>query len=100
MLLHADGNIIEVLEGERTVVMNTFRVIEMDKRHTGIIVLIEQEVDSRQFASWSMGFTHLVKADLERLAAALPVFYAQQDEISLRCRSGAALTLLEKFASA
>jgi hypothetical protein len=98
MMLYADGSVMQVLEGEKEVVLGTFRSIEMDERHTGIFVLIEQDVASRQFAAWSMGFKHLAKADLEMLPAAAQVFKAGQDEISLRGRAGDALTILKTFA--
>jgi hypothetical protein len=98
MMLYADGNVMQVLEGEKEVVLQTFRAIEADTRHTGVFVLIEQDVASRQFASWSMGFRHLSKADLEKLPPAAHVFKARQDEIALRGRAGDALTVLKTFA--
>jgi len=98
MLLYADGNVVQVLEGEKDVVLQTFQSIELDKRHKGIIVLLKQEIASRQFASWSMGFKRLTKADLEKFPDVAHVFEARQDEISVRSRSGAALIILTTFA--
>jgi hypothetical protein len=98
MMLYADGNVIQVLEGEKDAVHTTFQAIEMDKRHTGIFVLIEQEIASREFASWSMGFRQLAKAELEKLPAVANVFKVQQEDISLRIRAGDALTILKSFA--
>jgi hypothetical protein len=98
MLLYADGSILQVLEGEKEVVHEAFQIIELDERHSGIFVLIEQEIAARQFASWSMGFKQLSKLDLAKFPAAVPMFKARQDEISLRSRAGEALTLLQSFA--
>jgi hypothetical protein len=98
MLLYADGCVMQVLEGERNTVLETFHSIELDKRHSGIFVLIQQEIDARQFASWSMGFRQLTAADLEKFPAAAHVFKARQDEILLRSRSGAARSILQSFA--
>ena len=56
LLLYADGNVMQVLEGEKAVVLELFQTIKLDKRHSGIFVLVEQEIAARQFASWSMGF--------------------------------------------
>jgi len=98
MLLYADGSVLQVLEGEKDLVLKTFAAIEADKRHDGIFVLIEHEIATRQFASWSMGFKQLSRSDLEKLPAAAHVFQARQDEISIRGRAGEALTILRSFA--
>lgn len=98
MLLYVEGSVLQVLEGEKNVVQETFRTIELDKRHNGIFVLIEQEIAARQFASWSMGFKQLSKLDLAKIPVAVPMFSARQDEISLRSRAREALTLLQSFA--
>ena len=98
MMLYADGNVMQVLEGEKGEVLETYQAIQADPRHSGIFVLIEQEIASRQFASWSMGFSQLTKADLEKFPAAAHIFKAHQDEISLRGRAGEALIVLKSFA--
>lgn len=98
MMLYADGNILQVLEGEKEVLLQTFRTIQADLRHHGILVLIEAEIAARQFASWSMGFRQLTPADLQKLPAAAQIFRAREDEIALRVRAGDALTILNSFA--
>jgi hypothetical protein len=98
MMLYADGNVMQVLEGERDVVLKTFKAIESDPRHSGIFVLIEQDVAARQFASWSMGFKQLSEADLKSIPTAAHIFRARQEEISLRGRAGDALVILKSFA--
>jgi hypothetical protein len=98
MLLYADGSILQVLEGEKEVVQEAFRIIELDERHSGIFVLIEQEIATRQFASWSMGFKHLTKLDLEKFPTAVHVFKTRRDEISQRSRAGDAFAILQSFA--
>jgi hypothetical protein len=98
MLLYSGGSVLQVLEGEQSAVQETFRAVALDKRHSGIIVLVEEEIENRQFASWSMGFRHLTKADLAKFPAAVHVFQSRQDEIALRTRAGAALTILQSFA--
>jgi hypothetical protein len=98
MMLYGDGAVIQVLEGEKDAVLQTFRAIQSDSRHSGVFVVIEQEIASRQFASWSMGFRQLSKSDLERFPAAAHIFQARLDEIVLRGRAGDALTILKSFA--
>jgi len=97
MMLYADGNVMQVLEGKEEVVRNTFRAIESDMRHSGIFVLLEQKVSERQFGPFSMGFRQLTNADLAVLPQAANAFRAFPGEISMRGSSGDALLILETF---
>ena len=56
MLLYKDGDFIQLLEGDQQAVKGLLNTISADPRHTGTIVMIEEEVDGRLFGDWSMGF--------------------------------------------
>lgn len=45
----------QILEGPELPVRNLFKKIEMDCRHSQIMVLEITEIESRNFPSWSMG---------------------------------------------
>ena len=98
MLLYFEGNVIQVLEGDKDQVLETFRVVQADERHHSIYVISEEEIADRQFSIWSMGFKQLAQADLEKIPPSANVFKLHQDEISLRARAGDALNLLKLFA--
>lgn len=98
MLLFAEGNVMQALEGEKEMVLRTWQTIQYDARHKDLFVLIEQEIESRQFASWSMGFKHLMQADLESFPLSGHFFRSLPEEVSLRVRAGDALTVLKNFA--
>ncbi len=59
MLLHKDGNFIQVIEGPEEQVRELFALISADPRHHGIIVLHEERIPARQFEHWSMSFVNL-----------------------------------------
>lgn len=59
MLLHRDGSFMQVLEGPEPKVRSVVAKIKRDPRHSGMLVLIERKVDTRQFPDWSMGFRDL-----------------------------------------
>lgn len=63
MLLYRDGNLMQVLEGDKSVVRGLYDRIEQDPRHHGIITVWEAEEQHRQFPDWSMAFHNL--ADVE-----------------------------------
>jgi hypothetical protein len=98
MMLYADGNIVQVLEGESTSVTDTFSRILVDMRHVGIFVLYEREISERDFGSWSMGYKALTKADIERSGVAVDAFITRDQEIARRVRPGDALYVLKSFA--
>ncbi len=56
ILLHIDGDFIQVLEGEEDKVTALFDRISTDNRHKGIICVIKDTIQKRQFENWSMGF--------------------------------------------
>ncbi|RQW83287.1 MAG: BLUF domain-containing protein [Methylococcus sp.] len=67
MLLYRDGNFMQVLEGEETVVRDLYARIERDPRHEGSIILLEESLKRRQFGEWSMGFRDLNDKDVHAL---------------------------------
>lgn len=64
ILLYKDGNFIQVLEGEEAVVRTLYAKITNDRRHSGIIKLLQGNEPERQFPDWSMGFRNLKDPDV------------------------------------
>jgi hypothetical protein len=64
LLLYKDGNFMQVLEGSEDAVLGTYATIQGDPRHHGILELIRQPIQEREFASWSMGFKNLKDVNL------------------------------------
>lgn len=56
LLLYADGNVMQVLEGPRQRIESVMRDIENDHRHHGILELINESIEERQFPDWSMAY--------------------------------------------
>ncbi|MFK7994322.1 MAG: BLUF domain-containing protein [Granulosicoccus sp.] len=46
----------QVLEGPQDAVMETFSLIEVDERHSDVVILDSNPVDSRGFPEWSMAY--------------------------------------------
>ncbi len=60
VLLYADGNVLQVLEGDAETVSRTFDRIQDDPRHRHIALFLDEAIDERMFAEWAMG---LIRAD-------------------------------------
>ena len=56
LLLYRDGRFIQFLEGEEPAVRQLVGRIAADRRHGRIRTLLEDDIDRRQFAEWTMGF--------------------------------------------
>jgi Sensors of blue-light using FAD len=56
VLLYGNGTFIQLLEGDREQVRETFDRISNDDRYKGITQVANGELVERNFPSWSMGF--------------------------------------------
>jgi hypothetical protein len=67
MLLYKDGNIMQLLEGDKERVTTLYHKIERDPRHRGSLILLQSDTDQRSFKDWSMGFRDLDDPALKQL---------------------------------
>ncbi len=61
LLLTKGKTFIQCLEGKKDNVEELYSKIENDNRHNDVIELIEEEIDSRIFTDWSMGYRNIEK---------------------------------------
>lgn len=59
ILLYKDGNLMQLLEGEKQAVVNLYAKIGQDPRHHDLTMIWDGTEDQRQFPSWSMAFRSL-----------------------------------------
>ena len=67
MLLYIDGSFFQVLEGHPEAVHELYARIAGDRRHTQTLKLLEEEVQERSFAQWSMGYAEVTREELQAL---------------------------------
>jgi len=56
LLLYADGNFIQLLEGTESDVQAVFQKISGDKRHKDVTLIASGPLNTRNFPQWAMGF--------------------------------------------
>jgi hypothetical protein len=95
MLLYSNGRFIQVLEGEKKLVLDTFKNIQHDPRHVDVKLLLSQDISERNFSKWSMGFRHLKQSDLQALPSYIHYFDA--DLSAVNASPSQALDLLKQF---
>jgi hypothetical protein len=69
VLLVVDDVFVQILEGDKPVVIALARFIAGDARHDDLTVILEQPVDARTFTSWSMAHRTASAQDVARWAA-------------------------------
>jgi hypothetical protein len=67
MLLYANGNFFQVLEGEQSDVIALYNKIIKDERHRNCFEIDQSEIEERTFGEWSMGFKYLTLEDKKSL---------------------------------
>ncbi|RYY97603.1 MAG: BLUF domain-containing protein [Comamonadaceae bacterium] len=70
VLLYADGDFMQLLEGPADAVRQTFARIERSSMHRQVIVLLDQPAAERQFGRWSMAYSQATWAQLTDVQAA------------------------------
>jgi hypothetical protein len=64
LLVYKDGRFMQLLEGPEAAVLETYRRITDDPRHTEIGLLVEERIHTRRFGEWKMAFHREVDGDL------------------------------------
>lgn len=99
MLLYAGGSFMQVLEGEESVVDETFHRVEEDRRHKDIFLIVREPIAQRNFAQWRMGFKRLGVEAASAHPAYASAFSHGFDVASLGAKPGLALDMLKTFAA-
>ena len=93
VLCFSDTVYLQVLEGGRDEVCETFNAIVRDERHEHVRLLSFEEISERRFGGWTMGQVHSA-----RVNASLLLKYAEKAELDPFVLSGkVSLALLEEL---
>ena len=93
VLCYSDDIYLQVLEGGRDAVCETFNAIVRDPRHESVRLLSFEEISERRFGSWSMG-----QVNIEKINSTLLLKYAEKAELNPFTVSGkVSMALLEEL---
>ncbi len=56
LLLYADGDFLQVIEGPNIPIIKLFESIQRDTRHKEILTITNTEIKEKHFPNWNMGF--------------------------------------------
>ena len=66
LLLHSDGNIIQVIEGPKNEVDTLYQKIAADSRHKGVTLISTRPIEQRDFPEYKMGFKRTERGTFEQ----------------------------------
>lgn len=95
VLLYSHGNFMQYLEGPACGLAKVYEVIIGDRQHRGIIELLREPIQSREFADWSMAFRSISAFGISN-PVELDAVFSPRSTHNWVC-SSAARTLLSKF---
>ena len=95
MLLYEKASFFQVLEGPPAAVANIYDRIFADQRHTKITKLIQEPIDQRSFAEWTMGLGRVERDELGAIPGLNDFF--RQGSCFWELEPGRARTLLGAF---
>ncbi|UOQ68573.1 BLUF domain-containing protein [Hymenobacter volaticus] len=55
-LVYGDGQFMQIIEGEESVLATLYAKLLQDSRHVNVVKLADKQVLRRSFEDWSMGF--------------------------------------------
>lgn len=99
MLLYADGNFIQYIEGAEDAVRRLYGRISRDPRHRNLHILTTGETGTRIFPDWSMGFRSLTREE----QATIGRFDLSRENIEMRLGEAddrLILTMMKQFHAA
>ncbi|TGE08199.1 BLUF domain-containing protein [Hymenobacter fodinae] len=77
-LVYGDGQFMQIIEGEESVLAALYAKLLADPRHTSVVKLADKQVGQRSFGEWSMGFRPVSAEDFAELTG-----YVEPDKLDL-----------------
>lgn len=75
-LLYHKKVFLQLLEGEAEAIRKLYKIIQKDKRHSNVTLIIEENIKERTFPGWSMAFHEFQenKASLDKFVQSIDFF--------------------------
>lgn len=97
MLVFAEGDFLQVLEGDPKTIAALYERIEDDERHQNCRIFDRSEVSERIFSEWNMGFRQLSKQELTNTPGFVDFFHPEMTPKALQSPTSSAQFLLLGF---
>ena len=83
LLLYTDQKFVQVIEGDKNIIQNTYKKIQEDPRHEKVEVLIEGHIKERNYAKGNMGYRSLMPEEvIKRLGYRDPAYFFRKNKVT------------------
>lgn len=97
LLLYADRNFLQIVEGPPEQIDELLEVIQGDRRHQGVYIMVDEAIEQRDFPDWQMGFRRLESFESELPGFAALLESEQASEEFLATLSKRVVKMIESF---
>jgi hypothetical protein len=96
-LVYGNGQFMQLIEGEASVIRNLYERIAGDPRHQHVFKLADQPIERRSFAEWSMAFGQPPAEEFQELKGLVGYMSQEQLTHQIETSSAADGLLLDKM---
>jgi len=97
LLLYNDGTFIQLIEGKPRVIKNLFEKIKNDKRHSNVVLLLDESIKKRAFPDWTMGYYKLNSKQSGKIPGYSDFMHSKDSRKLIESTSFEAMKLLNSF---
>lgn len=97
LLLYNDGSFIQLIEGPKEVIEGLFEKIKVDKRHSNIVLLLNEKITKRAFPDWTMGYVRLNNEQGKNLPGFSDFMESEEPSVLVSKTTKEAIRLLNSF---
>jgi hypothetical protein len=96
-LVYGNGQFMQIIEGEETVIKDLYERIARDPRHQNVFKLADKPIAGRRFAEWSMAFGEAATNEFQELQGLVGYMSQEQLANQIETSSAADGVLLDKM---
>jgi len=97
LLLYNDGTFIQLIEGKTRIIKNLFEKIKNDKRHSDVVLLLDESIKKRAFPDWTMGYYKLNREQSGKIPGYSDFMHSKDSRKLIESTSYEAMKLLNSF---
>ena len=97
LLLYNDGTFIQLIEGKSGIIQNLYEKIQNDRRHSNVVLLLEESIKKRAFPDWTMGYYKLSKEQSGKIPGDSDFMHSTDSVKLIESTSYEAMKLLNSF---
>lgn len=96
-LVYGDGQFMQIIEGEESVLAALYAKLLQDSRHVNVVKLADKQILQRSFQAWSMGFQVVSAEEFAELAGYVEPRHLNMQAPGLSAADALLLQMMKTF---